>query len=285
MIRNRTGGSRPRGDVRERSPKQIVRAYENTIQLHVSYRVRQMFHENYDYYQCDGCTAFDASASDRRYCKKHNFVMPEFNDYLVCADWRFRFTPEPPRPFGDSLETNILYWWNELYYPHPVDRFELIQELRLHRRVAIAPHPKHTWIILIPPWDTNIYPAPDSTFALQLGNQIAMFTLIDAEIETLYTTAAAGDKKLQVEKHKEDRRVAVPSREHVQLFIKWIDRHFGIEDSINQYYKEARLLHGRIIGVPDRGSLGLKAGPFRESANSDRELDNENIDEDSSDDI
>lgn len=241
-----------------------------------------MHSENYDYYQCLSCTAFDTSVPNRRYCKKHNFVMPEFNDYLVCADWQFRHIPEPPKPFVDSLDADTLYWWNDIYYPHPVDRFESIQELRLHRAVAIAPHPQHTWIVIIPPWDTNIYPAPDSKVALQLEDKAALFTLIDAEIDTYYTTSS-GDRKLHVKVRKEARRIAVPSRAHVQIFSKWIDRYFGIEDSIRQFYKEARLLHGRIVGIPDRSNLRLKAGLFRESANSDGELDDESINEDADD--
>jgi len=101
MIRNRTA-ARGQGRRRERSPKQIVRPYENTIQLHVSYRVRQMFHENYDTISATAATAFDASGVGSPLLQKHNFVMPEFNDYLVCADWAFRFTQNHQRPFGDS---------------------------------------------------------------------------------------------------------------------------------------------------------------------------------------
>ena len=235
-----------------------------------------MHETNYDYYQCATCVEFDAALQGRRHCKKHDFVMPEFADYVVCADWHLA-NPGVSIPFEGGLEKNILYWWNDVYYPHPIDQFAHLQELRIHRVIQIAKHPNYGWLIIIPRQDGHLYQTPGGSITLQLDNESAVFSLADEEIDT-YFTSGTDRKKQRVGMRTEAHRIAAPQKSDLPLFVEWIDLHFGIEGAGQKTQKdalsnipEALRLYGRIVGSPDHGNMKLMAGFIRESANSDEE--------------
>ena len=171
-----------------------------------------------------------------------------------------------------------------MYYPKPIDRFELIQELRLHLRVKISPHLHYGWVLLTPSGDEQFFPPHGSSITLKLGDKKIFYAFSHDEIDIFHQKSVGnGNKWRTVASGKEKRLIAIPS--DVQLFIKWIEHEFKINAAIKWFNSkelpmndipDVMKLYGHIVGLPDRNIWTLTSGYIREIAISDTELDDDN---------
>jgi hypothetical protein len=222
--------------------------------------------------QCGNCVEFVAERSARQNCKRYNFVMPAFSDYVVCADWRSVHSSKGATPFGKTLEGGFLYRWAEYSNepPQKIGRFDEIQELLLDRSVTLVENPEHGWAIYIPQWDHQLYPQPGETISIGVDGAPSEFTMADIEVTVTYTHRdASGNSRM--EDRTEIQLAALPSRDAKELLVQWIELHHGLDKARKSHEqnlanprflnknKTLRLLE-RITGRPEGRVYFLKAG-------------------------
>lgn len=220
--------------------------------------------------QCGNCRHYVASRPGRRHCSLHDFVMPVFDDYVVCADWR-PVHAEAADPFGASLEKGLLYRWSEYSRPRPqsIGGFREVQELLLDRTVSVVENPQRGWAIYLPQWDHAFYPAPGEAWELDLDGVAVPLATEDLPIAVTYTFRE-DDRSLRMEEREEVQRAALPVGSSKPI-IDWIERHHGVAQARRNHErnlanprflnknKPLRLLEN-IAGWPGRGKYFLKPG-------------------------
>lgn len=221
--------------------------------------------------QCGNCKQYVADRPGRRNCSLHDFIMPAFDDYVVCADWRSIHNEGGVDPFRGSLKKGLLYRWSEYARPTPqsIGAFSEIQEFIIDRTVSVIENPQRGWAIYLPQWDHAFYPGPGETLTLDLDGMAVPFVIEDIQIAVTYTFRD-GDRPLRMEERAEQQRAAIPL-ESPRPLVDWIERHHGVAQARRNHErnlanprflnknKPLRLLEN-IAGRPDRRSYALKPG-------------------------
>lgn len=221
--------------------------------------------------QCGNCIHFSSDSAGRRNCKLHNFVMPAFSDYVVCANWRSIWNEKGINLFYEILINGFLYRWAEYRFelPRQIGPFEEIQELLLDLSVPLVENPEYGWSIYISAWDQRIFPQLGETVAITLDDISEQFYVADIEITVTYTHREA-DGKLHMEDRAEIQRAIIPVANAKNL-VEWIERHHDLAEARRNHEsnlenpkflnknKPLRLFE-YLIGKPDRRVYSLRAG-------------------------
>jgi hypothetical protein len=224
--------------------------------------------------QCGNCTSRKKADSRPGFCSKHEFVMPWFDDYVVCCDWQSIWNKASNNPFGGTLESGVLYRWDEYfrYRPEPIGRFEEIKDFLLDRHWSLFDNPNHGWSVQLAPWDHELFPAPGEALNISLDKTQVPFTVRDAPITTTYTRRLPSGE-LDMEDRTETKRILLPSQGHEKALLEWIERHYDVSrarekkaksllDPTNLYKDKVLRLMIRIVGTPDNGRYEFLPSPI-----------------------
>jgi hypothetical protein len=221
--------------------------------------------------QCGNCIHWDQDRPGRRYCALHDFVMPAFEDYVLCSDWKPRWTPKGVHPIVQTTSPGLLWRWNEHDAPlRPVGRFEEVQELLLDRPVSIVEDPERGWAIYLPRWDEPLYPGPGESVRVDLDGAPEAFSIADLAVAVMYTRRQ-DDGSLQIEERAETVRAALPTANAGRSLVDWIERHHGLAQARRNHDRNLRnprfmnknkplRLREFMTGKPDRREYRLRPG-------------------------
>jgi hypothetical protein len=190
---------------------------------------------------CQNCNSFNSKRPDRRFCERHNFVMPIVSYYVICANWQSQGKSQENK-FVARLEKGFLYAWDPYLRPSPqkLDRFEAIQDLFIDLDVTVIENPEHGFLIYLPQ-RKDAFPEPGETISISIDLVPVEFLIRNIDITVTYTRRNA-EGKLDMEDRHEMERVALPLNNGQEVLINWLDKYHNLA--------EARKKHAHNLANP-----------------------------------
>jgi hypothetical protein len=133
--------------------------------------------------QCSNCDFFQGGLfpeieTERRWCKKHNFVMPYGGSEFICSDWLHEGKASE---YFKGLESGFLY--NYSYQSeNPPETFRSFDKLQnLIVSAAINQDNELGWVVLLKDEWQSLFPKPDNSVELWFNGTSNAFQVLDIQ--------------------------------------------------------------------------------------------------------
>ncbi len=202
--------------------------------------------------QCSNCDFFQGSLfpemeTERRWCKKHNFVMPYGGSEFICSDWLHEGKASE---HFKNLESDSLY--NYSYQSiNPPDKFRAFHELQnLIVSASIHNDSELGWVVHLKEEWLSLFPQPDTTVELWFSGASNKFQILDIQ-----RRFHSGSERLQSGEWKQNyttrnQRVLHCPSSPLQVY-SWVNTLIKVDEYISKVslheYAEALLAFGFFV--------------------------------------
>lgn len=181
--------------------------------------------------QCSNCDFFrghvllETRPESRRWCYKHDFVMPYGCGELICADWQHG---NEKSESSSLLERGLLYYYSyaSLSPPEKLRDFQSLQNLIFS--INIHQDDEFGWVLYVKkeayPW----FPGPDERLSMRLGEAENLFQVVDVQ-RKLWVGSKRTPSGNWREKYRTRSQRVVYCPEFPESLYEWLGMHIDVK--------------------------------------------------------
>lgn len=192
--------------------------------------------------ECENCDFFKRSASGRRLCSKHAFLMPLVDWHILCKDWLHEGKGLDMR----SLKPDTLYYYSSASgkaVRAEIAPFEQLQRLVLSASVR---HDDEMGWVIVPRHYHAYFPPPETLITVRVGDRKSKFHAVNSERKIAVEMIPVDEGEWETQHHT-GQVYMLASMESPDLLYDWMNSFMDIDACLTESFARSLVTFVEVI--------------------------------------
>jgi hypothetical protein len=209
--------------------------------------------------ECENCDFFKRTASGRRLCAKHTFLMPLVDWQILCKDWRHEGKSIDLR----GLKPDTLYYYSSASgktVRAEIASFEQLQRLVLSASVR---HDNDLGWVIVPRHYQAYFPAAETLITVRVGDRKSKFHAVNSERKIAVEMIPVDEGEWETSHHT-GQVYMLASMESPDLLYDWMNSFMDLEAFLAQSFAPSLVTFVEVIREGSEYAIHADILPYQQ---------------------